>query len=193
MNLDFERIYIEKIDFYGKESIERHIDRYKWAMTYLSEKDSVIDFCCGTGYGTRMIAGKCKKEVLGLDINKEAIDYAKKNYEKENFKYSTDDFTNISSLFYLSHLKFNAITFIEAIEHFTDVQIANILFAFKRILPLGGKLILTTPDKAQSDGTNKFHVREYTQNELTELISKYFKLVEVKMVGKFIYLVAKNG
>ena len=55
-----------------------HTERYKFAAELLAGK-SVIDAACGCGYGSWMMqeAG-CK--VTGIDIEPEAIDYAKTHY-----------------------------------------------------------------------------------------------------------------
>ena len=46
------------------------------------------------------------------------------------------------------------------------------------MLKPGGKLIVTTPNKKMSITRNPWHVREYTVDELKQLLSAYFGKVE---------------
>ena len=52
-----------------------------------------------------------------------------------------------------------------------------------RVLKPGGHLLLTTPNRLTSLSENPYHVREYTADELTELLSGVFSSVE--MSGTF--------
>ncbi len=193
--LDMERIYIDQPEFYGQEMIDRHIKRYEWALTYLKSENKVVDMCCGSGYGSKMIADNCKI-VLGIDKNKDAIIYAQNNYEKSNltfilidptkYNYHDIDLTQLLDIY-------NAVVWLEGIEHFTQEDAEKMLMLFKTTMP-ECRLIISTPDKDQSNNENKYHLKEYTAYELKSLISRYFKVIDIKIEDKFIYLVAiQNG
>lgn len=190
---NMERIIVERPDFYGQDMIKRHIDRYAWALNYLDASDSVLDLCCGTGYGAKMISEKCRGEVLGLDVNKEAIAYAKEKYENKHVKYAVEDLTDDKGLLYMMHLRFRAITLIEAIEHFDLTQAQKIILTAAKMLAPDGTLIITTPDKNQTEIYNHYHRLEYNVQELKELVSKLFNIIECKIESKFIYLVGKQN
>lgn len=75
-----EQIFIEKNEL---DKIEldilnrRHIERY--AMLRQFCKGLVLDASCGCGYGTNIISKNPDvKKVIGLDINTESIEWAKK-------------------------------------------------------------------------------------------------------------------
>ncbi len=51
-----------------------------------------------------------------------------------------------------------------------------------RVLKPGGKLILTTPNIKMSLTRNPWHIREYTPNELNQLLNDIFPIVEMKGV-----------
>jgi cyclopropane fatty-acyl-phospholipid synthase-like methyltransferase len=191
IKLDFERIYIEHNEFYPKAMVERHVNRYEWALTKLSKDDTVLDLCCGSGYGSNMIAKKCKK-VYGIDKSADGINYAQKHYNRNNLIYSQADLTEPDIFPEGENIKFNSIVFIEAIEHIEKKYIDSILMTLKSILVPSGKLIITTVDKEQSEGKNEYHLNEYTAFELKSLVRKYFKIDEIKIEDKFVYLVAKN-
>ena len=53
-----------------------HMATYEFAEKYCKNK-IVLDFGCGTGYGSYFIS-KIAKKVIAVDISKEAIDSCKK-------------------------------------------------------------------------------------------------------------------
>ena len=52
-----------------------------------------------------------------------------------------------------------------------------------RVLKPGGKLILTTPNKAMTLSRNPWHVREYTNSEMKEILSVSFPIQILKFLG----------
>lgn len=182
-----ERIYIEFPDYYGQEMIDRHIRRYEWATSKLNKNDDVLELCCGSGYGSHIIAQNCNS-VIAIDESKEVIEYAKKHYKKENLQFKILDLEKECLL-----MNPSAVVWIEGVEHFAEHIAINILKNLKKILLLNGKLVISTPNRLESDDINEFHVKEYEAFELKELISKYFKVVDIKIEDKFIYLIAIQG
>jgi len=72
-----------------------------------------------------------------------------------------------------------AVTF-QVIEHIKDDK--TFISEIHRVLKPGGKLLLTTPNRPMSLTRNPWHIREYTGNELADIIGEYFGKVEVKGV-----------
>ena len=68
-SIDDERIYLP--DSPGNHL--PHIFAYMHAVPMVKRKN-VIDLCCGTGYGTRLLS-ESARAVLGLDYSEIAIDY----------------------------------------------------------------------------------------------------------------------
>lgn len=190
--LNFERIYIERNDFYTQEMINRHINRYLWAIKNINKNDFVLDVCCGSGYGSNIIAQHCKF-VRGIDINKAAIQYAKTNYEskRDNLKYYIKDLSNLKNI-NLEQNWFDTVVCIEAIEHFTKNQAENIIDLFSDVLTSNGKLILTTPDITFSTRDNEYHKYEYSMFEITELIINKFYIESIITKDKFFYIIARK-
>lgn len=64
------------------------LKNFKMVAKYISEGDSVLDFGCGIGDFYRYLEEKNKKpsNYLGVDINKNFIEDAKKTYKDQNFK-----------------------------------------------------------------------------------------------------------
>lgn len=69
-NIDAERIYLPT----GGTNVAPHAFAYAIALGYVQGK-KVLDICCGTGYGTKLIA-EAAKHVIGIDYSNTAIAYA---------------------------------------------------------------------------------------------------------------------
>lgn len=73
---------------------------------------------------------------------------------------------------------FNVVTSFETIEHIEDDkgQVKEVL----RVLKDGGLYIVSTPNAWSKHlfGKTKYHVRDYTYEEITSLLSNYCKILE---------------
>jgi len=154
-----------------------HIATYEYAENFVKNK-TVLDFGCGSGYGTEMLSKKAAK-VTGVDISTEAVDYAKNNYNSDNL-----DFKTISEL---KNEKFDVITSFQVIEHVpNDIEYVTKL---KKLLNPGGYLLISTPDKTHrlfnhiQKPWNIFHLKEYTSKSLENLLKKHFFKVEILKIG----------
>jgi len=154
-----------------------HIATYEYAKNFVKNK-TVLDFGCGSGYGTEMLSKNAAK-VTGVDISKEAVDYAKNNYNSDNL-----DFKTISEL---TDEKFDVITSFQVIEHVpNDIEYVTKL---KKFLNPGGYLLISTPDKKHrlfnhiQKPWNIFHLKEYTPKSLENLLKKHFSKVEILKIG----------
>jgi 2-polyprenyl-3-methyl-5-hydroxy-6-metoxy-1,4-benzoquinol methylase len=118
-----------------------HLARYSFSIPYV--KGQVLDIACGSGYGTFMIAKSCKKvtdQIIGVDVDSDTIQYAKKTYNHPLIRYQTED--AISPELPKKIGTFDTILSFETIEHVTNDQqfMANVL----NMLKPGGTLVLST-------------------------------------------------
>jgi len=170
-----ERILLEKET---PLMIARHFCAYKFAKSYICGKD-VLDIGCGEGYGSDFMAGYAKS-VLGIDYDKDAIDYAKNKYHKPDLEFSVLDIKNLDNL----GRKFDVICSFQNIEHIRDT--GKLLKDISGLLNNNGVFICSTCNiKDASPGRsapfNKFHVKEYLAQEFKDLLKANFRQVE--MVG----------
>ena len=84
MEFTGERLVPGKVDL---ELETEHMNRYIFAKSLVNDKN-VLDAACGTGYGSAILAERAQK-VFGIDISKEAILYAKSNYQMKNLKFKS--------------------------------------------------------------------------------------------------------
>lgn len=154
-----------------------HIARYYFSTPYV--KGRVLDIACGAGYGTHMMAKSCKKkidQVLGADIDPEAIQYAKSKYYHPLSEYRIADALDAALPQKLG--RFHTIVSFETIEHLHNDQLF-MRHLYDMLLP-GGTLILSTPF---GQGRGKpckcpFHIHQLTPQEFEELFDA-FSSVEI--------------
>ena len=148
---------------------QRHFVAYKETAKLIS--GTVLEIGSGEGYGIRELVDKCDKYI--------AIDkYATKiNSEIKNTKNITFIECEVPPL---KDIDDNCIDFVvsfQVIEHIYDDK--YFLSEIKRVLKKNGKLILTTPNKKMSLSRNPWHIREYTVQEMSDLLNNFFSKTEI--------------
>ncbi len=168
---------VERIDFNERNmdlSQQEHLVRYLLAINYIKEK-KVLDIACGTGYGAHILAPYCK-EIVGLDNSDDAINLAKKRYIHKNLSFLKTDATSTN----LNPSSFDVIISFETIEHIENQR--AFLSEIMNLLKPDGLLLLSCPNIAWSKKhniKNEFHFREYTYHEVRNLLSPYFKFIDI--------------
>lgn len=148
-----------------------HIHRYQYILPLVKDK-SVVDFACGEGYGSLILAGSAKS-VTGIDISQTCIDHAKAKYKHPGLSFEVGSILNTPIL---PDNYADVLVCFEALEHVEDHQ--KTMGEIKRILKPEGILIISTPDKRiytdQTGNKNKYHVHELYQDEFENLVSAFF-------------------
>lgn len=167
-----ERVIPEEMDITNELLVE-HITRYHFALPFIS-KGRVLDFASGSGFGTHIIAKKKNKtidEVIGLDNDPAAVNYAKGKYYHPKSSFIKADVTNPSLPDQIG--TFDTIVSFETYEHIEDeaMFIKNVY----QLLKPGGNLILSTPF-GKGRGVpcgSPFHVHQITVEEFHDLFKDY--------------------
>ena len=170
MIFDGERCIIDVTD---ELLSKHHIDRYEFACRFVNGK-KVLDIACGTGYGSALLKKAGAKEVLGIDISEEAIDYAKKHFADPGVEFAVGDATNIISV---PDNSIELIVSFETIEHIRIYE--NYLAEMHRVLKEGGMIMISTPNKKfSSPGSvkplNPYHFIEFHLDDFKEVLGKHF-------------------
>ncbi len=145
---------------------QRHLIAYKKAAELV--KKNILEIGCGEGYGIKELLPKVKKYIC---IDK---------YES-NINFKSEKLTFIKSeVPPLDKIKSDSLDFVvtfQVIEHIEDDKF--FVEEIFRVLKPGGKLILTTPNKAMTLSRNPWHVREYTNSEMKEILSVAFTNIKI--------------
>ena len=127
----------------------KHKARYEWAIPHCKNK-IVMDFGCGVGYGSNMLATTANY-VFGYDRSAKAIAAARLHYQRSNIRFDILDITtNKKNIGY----ELDTIVALEVIEHIT-YSIKETLCILKNTLVKGGILVFSHPENETSG--NKFH------------------------------------
>lgn len=155
-----------------------HRARYDLVAKKLKNKDEVLDIACGIGYGCKIMSAQTQAEILGVDINPAAIDFAKTHYSGPQIEYQLG---NANDPAWAKEEKFDVATSFETIEHIEDPL--PFLKDIARSLKKGGKLYCSTPNEVAMPYTPKFkfHFRHYTPEQFSDLLEQ----AGFEVVGKF--------
>jgi 2-polyprenyl-3-methyl-5-hydroxy-6-metoxy-1,4-benzoquinol methylase len=166
-----ERIIPELMKPMNRMLLE-HMARYYFATPYM--RGRVLDIACGSGYGTHMIAKTCKddvQEVIGVDIDADAIDYASKTYYHPLSAFRLEDALDPELPDKLG--LFDVIVSFETIEHVSDD--VRFMLNLERMLRPGGTLVVSTPfGQGRGKPTSQpFHMHQLTQEEFARLFERF--------------------
>ena len=115
---------------------------------HLKPGDMVLDLGCGAGLWSSMFAEKVKPNgrVIGVDIDRRWIDYARQNLEhnplKEIIEYRIDDINNLS----FEDETFDLVFISGCSPYFADIN--SVLAKQKRVIKKGGRIA----DRSWDDG-----------------------------------------
>ena len=162
VDINYYKMRYENFDMYQKS----HYHRYKFAQNYIKNTDVVGDFACGSGYGTMMLAEKAK-QVIGVDLNEDVVNYISDRYAKEKkVSFTANDLLNLE---YDELL--DVIVSFETVEHLTEENIVKLFSRYHKALKKGGRIIFSTPyNQEESEAAIKmgFHLTFYIVEETVQ-------------------------
>lgn len=170
-----------------------HCLRWSYVLKQVKIGMRIIDVGCGSFPLLKALySNKLKPSLyVGVDIRKSVIE--KMMHFKTNFTvigHETDIRVNpLPSVrdmtFSSGHTDgwndYDIAVCLEVVEHFEDKYVDHVLSEIRRVLKVGGLLLLSTPNFNGSAA--KHHIHEYTAEELGRHIWKYFTVE--KMIGTF--------
>lgn len=160
-----------------------HVVTYDYVQDLVRGQE-VLDFGCGSGYGTARIAQTCKR-IVGIDIAAEAITYAQAKFKADNLQFARIEPADGQPLPF-DDQSFDVVLSFQVIEHVPDVH--RYLAEIRRVLRPGGLLVVATPDRSSrllslQKPWNVFHLREYSDSDLKDALSAQFDRVTIKFMG----------
>lgn len=151
-----------------------HLARYTFAAHWVAGR-RVLDLCCGVGYGSNLLSAAGARKVFGVDISREAIEYAKRMYKSDSVEFFCDDASHV-----LPFSLIDIVTCFEGIEHVQEPE--KTLVTIANSLAPDGMALISSPNGAYYPGGfsgNPYHVKEYTRSEFASLLDPFFGSVEM--------------
>lgn len=163
----------------GKKQGIHHVGRYQWASLIVRDikPRRIIDIACGAGYGSAMLAeASPSSSVVGVDYDSRAIEFATKQYNRENLTYRNGSIvTWTDGTIPLG--EFDMITSFDTLEHILHREIA--MESISRNLSDDGIMLFSTPCRKENilNPGWEHHKIEYSARDLYSFLSRYFQRV----------------
>lgn len=139
----------------------------------------ILDVACGAGYGSKLLTeANPWLEMVGVDYDRRAIDFAKNNYSAPNISHLVGNAATWTDKHGRDLGSFDCIISFDTIEHLLHREIALIDFAEN--LTEQGMLMLSTPCKRLHNQLNpawEHHKIEYSYEDLYNLLRRFFATV----------------
>ena len=156
-----------------------HVRRYLWASQFLRSL-KVLDVGCGYGYGSNFLANGIAREVVAMDSDKSAIEFASKNYRMKNLIFKAGDATNLD----FESESFDAVVSFEVIEHLRQYEL--FMEMIRNVLKPSGLFLISTPNRNYTERfhinglpMNPHHVKEFYPAEIEVMLARFFEVVGV--------------
>ncbi len=152
------------------------IARYKFAMKMIGniyEKDekSILDIGCNDGFGTYFISEYAKK-VIGVDFDRDAIDFAIANSESNVIEYKCEDFLN------KKYGDFDGVISFDVIEHIYPEHVCDYMKTVLENLKYTGTFVIGTPSLESQlyskENVKGAHVNVYKGEDFYKMLKQYF-------------------
>lgn len=165
----------------GSQFGEKVRDRIHWICEQ-AKGEKILDVGCSQGI-TSILLGREGKQVLGIDLLQESIDFAKQALEKEEeITQKYVDFVAANFMDYdFQDEKFDSIIFGEILEHVSDP--GRFITKASTLLSENGQIIVTVPF-----GINDYfdHKKTYYLKGLLDLQIDSLLIKDIEFFGKWI-------
>jgi 2-polyprenyl-3-methyl-5-hydroxy-6-metoxy-1,4-benzoquinol methylase len=185
MNSSLERIVPDQLaedDAFSRETLDLHLERYRFAAGH-ARPGRLLDMACGVGYGTDCLLAAAPdriREVVAVDVDEEAIGYARRRYGRPGVSFIAADATGFTD-----DDGFDTIVSLETVEHLPDPQ--GFLARLAGLLRPEGVLVASVPTTPSVD-VNPYHRTDFTAASFVRMLaakglSVRDRLVQVQPYG----------
>jgi len=168
-NRSLERLVPESLaadDTTGAATLKLHLERYEFAAGHVLP-GRVLDIACGVGYGTRLLADRCRDltEAVGVDVSREAVDYAVQHYGRDGVRFLLHD-----AVQFADPERFDTVVSLETFEHLPrpEAFLDNLL---RRVIRPGGVLVCSAPTTPSVDA-NPHHLHDFSNRSFRRLFER---------------------
>jgi 2-polyprenyl-3-methyl-5-hydroxy-6-metoxy-1,4-benzoquinol methylase len=149
--------------------------RYKFAVQMLKNTgESILELGCNEGFTSMLLAEKASN-VVGIDFDDRAIDWARRHYASEKLSFLCEDFLG------KVYGKFDAVVSLDVIEHIEQEKENLYLKTIADNLKDTGFALIGTPNitalEYMSEGSRLAHVNLYSQERMQKLFLQAFNNV----------------
>jgi len=159
-----------------------HVARYAFARRF-AEGRRVLDAGSGTGYGAAELS-QSAASVIGLEIDRDAVEYARSNYPLPNVSFELGSCTAMP----FEARSFDLVAAFEVIEHLADYR--KFVEECARVLAPHGLFIVSSPNKKYYEasraetGPNPYHQHEFEPEEFQSELSRCFPQVQLLLQNR---------
>ena len=159
-----ERLTLEEADAPSLLALT-HVHRYEVAAEICAGL-RVLDLCCGSGYGTRILA-RSAASVTGVDIHEPSIERARAALgDSDSVSFEVAD-----ALEYLERElaeRFDAIVLLEGLEHLPEPR--KVIELLRSHARAGAALFISIPNEGSFPESNRFHVTEFEYEDVIAIL-----------------------
>jgi ubiquinone/menaquinone biosynthesis C-methylase UbiE len=152
---------------------------YQWAADYCGNMEGrrILDVACGEGFGAGLLAEK-GADVYAADLNVKTLASARFRFPERTIAFLAMDGTSLA----FASGTFDIVFSQDTIEHIHNDR--GFLSEIHRVLKSDGYLFLITPRSPvfTEHPANPYHVREYDEKTLGELLLCHFK--DIRWFGR---------
>jgi ubiquinone/menaquinone biosynthesis C-methylase UbiE len=148
-----------------------HLARYHFALPYCRGK-RVLDVATGTGYGANILRKGGAAEVVAVDREQRALDYATQRYGTDGLRWVNADAYAVPF-----GTEFDVVVSFETIEHLKEPE--RFVIECKRLVKPGGLFVVSTPLSVGGPMCSDFHEREFSREEFEDLLHRHFPRFEL--------------
>ena len=168
---------------WSKKMMGRYI-----AAGVLCKNTSLLELCSGLGWGAYILS-HIASEVTCLELDENIRKRAEQFWQKDNITWQHGNALHCDTLF--AEGQFSAVTFMEAIEHFTRDDGFTMLKKIQHILKDDGVLIASSyfpASRGEADrccAKNKHHLYIFTEQEIMaccKVLFRSFQIVDRKLL-----------
>ncbi|MGZ4249698.1 MAG: methyltransferase domain-containing protein [Solirubrobacteraceae bacterium] len=147
-----------------------HQTRYRFSLPHV-RGCRVLDAGCGVGWGSALLVEAGASEVVGVDLDPEAVEDARRRVPAATF--AVGDLMDLP----FDDDSFDVVVCFEAIEHTGDTE--RTLDQLDRVLRPNGLLFVSSPNPDVYPPGNPFHLNEETPAELLRKAAGRFAQVRL--------------
>lgn len=153
----------------------RALSRYQFAFPFARGK-RILDVASGTGHGSHLLATVGgAAEVVGVDVSREATEFAGTHYAAPNVRYVHGDSHRLVEL---NLGRFDLVTSMGTLEHIENPD--RFGSGVRSLLNPGGVWLVTMLNPATRDSADPYHFQEWPADDFRTYLERYFPNPEIR-------------